>query len=77
MWEILTIIASISLIVSFFRRKNAVWGGATIGLIIGTIVAIFQRFNWLVLYKAIIIGILVGVIADILGLLSDFLKKKS
>ena len=64
------------MILSFFRGKNAIWGGATIGLIIGTILAIFQKFNWPILYKAIIIGILAGLIADILGLFSDFLKKK-
>lgn len=77
MWKILTIIASISLIASFFRGKNAIWGGATIGLIIGTVVAIFQKFNWPILYKAIVVGVLAGVVADILGLLSDLIKKKA
>ncbi len=76
MWEILTIIAFIFLIVSFFRKQNAVWGGATLGLVIGIIITIINKFNWSIFYKAIVIGILVGVIADILGLLSDFLKKK-
>ena len=77
MWKILTIIASISLIASFFRKQNAIWGGATIGLIIGIIIAVFQKFNWSITYKAVIIGILIGIIADLLGLLSDYLKKKN
>ena len=77
MWKILTIIASISMIISFSRGRNAIWGGATLGFIIGTIIAIFPKFNWSILYKAIIIGILIGLTADLLGLLSDFLKRKS
>ena len=77
MWKILTIIASILLIISFFRKQNAIWGGATIGLIIGLIVTIFQKFNWSITYKAVVIGILIGLIADLIGLFSDYLKKKS
>ena len=52
-------------------------GGATIGLFIGVIVAIFQKFNWSITYKAVVIGILIGLIADLLGSFSDYLKKKS
>ena len=76
MWKILTMIAAISLILSFFRGRNAIWGGATIGLIIGAIIALFQKFNWSITYKAVVIGILIGLIADLLGLFSDYLKKK-
>ena len=77
MWTALTILSIIAVILSFFRGQNAIWGGATIGLIIGIIIAIIQRFNWSILGKAVVIGILVGSIAEILGLLSDFLKKKA
>jgi len=77
MWKILTIIAIISLIASFFRKKNAVWGGATLGLVLGIIIALFNKFNWSIIYKAVVIGILVGLIAELLGMISDWLKKKS
>lgn len=77
MWEILTIIAAISIIVSFFRKQNAIWGGATIGLVLGIVIAVFNKFNWSIIYKAIVIGIIVGLIADLLGMISDLLKKKS
>ena len=77
MWKILTIIAAISIIASFFRKQNAIWGGATIGLVLGIIIAIFNKFNWSITYKAIVIGILIGLIADLLGMISDLLKRKS
>jgi len=77
MWKILTIIAAISMLLSFFRRKNAIWGGATIGLVIGIITAIVKNFNWSITYKAVVIGILVGLVADLLGMIADLLKKKS
>ena len=77
MWEILTIIAAISIIVSFFRKQNAIWGGATIGLVLGIVIAVFNKFNWSIIYKAIVIGIIVGLIANLLGMISDLLKKKS
>ena len=77
MWKILTIIAAIAIIVSFFRKQNAIWGGATIGLVLGIIIAIFNKFNWSITYKAIVIGILIGLIADLLGMISDLLKRKS
>ncbi|MCB4792745.1 MAG: hypothetical protein LHV68_12795 [Elusimicrobia bacterium] len=76
MWKILTIIATISIILSLFRKQNAVWGGATIGLVLGIIIAMFNKFNWSITYKAVVIGIIIGFVADLLGLISDLLKKK-
>ena len=43
------------MIISFSRGRNAIWGGATLGFIIGAIIAIFQKFNWSILYKTLII----------------------
>lgn len=70
-------IASVSMILSFFRGRNAIWGGATIGLIIGIIIAVFQKFNWSIIGRAVIIGILVGVIAEVIGIIADYLKNKA
>jgi len=49
-WTILGIIAIILLFI-YWRNRNAVWGGLTIGIILGLIVAIFYlfrgyRFDW-------------------------------
>ena len=66
MWIILLVIASIALIV-FFRGPNAVWGGATIGLFIGIIMVVFGKgYNWSIIYKPIVVGIIVGLVAELL-----------
>jgi len=71
MWTILSIIAVVSLIVFFARGPNAIWGGATVGLIIGVIVALVRDgFEWSTIWKGIVIGIILGAIAEMLGRLS-------
>ena len=78
MWIILSVIASIVLIVFFMRGPNAVWGGATIGLFIGIIMAVFSKgFSWSIIYKSIVIGILVGLVAELLGVFSKALQNKN
>ena len=79
-WIIFGTIAVIVLLL-YWRTKNAVWGGLIIGLIIGivfSIVLIFSgsAFDWYILGKGAIIGTLLGFAAELLGKLSDFLKKK-
>ena len=66
MWTILSIIAVISLITFFSRGHNAIWGGATIGLIIGTIVALLRDgFELSTIWKGIVLGVILGLIAGI------------
>ncbi|MCK5050441.1 MAG: hypothetical protein KAS53_01785 [Candidatus Cloacimonetes bacterium] len=79
-WEILGIISIISLIVSW-RKRNAIWGGLTFGAFIGLIIAIFyvfsgNGFNWKIIAKGSIIGILLGVFAELLGKIADGFKRK-
>lgn len=79
-WKILGIITAVLLIV-FCRRRSAVWGGLTLGVIIGFIVAIFfvfkgSGFNWYIIGKGAIAGTILGFIAELLGMASDFIKKK-
>ena len=77
MWIVLSAIATISLIAFFIRGRNAVWGGATIGLIVGIIVSLVgDGFNWSIIWKGIVIGALLGLVAELLGKLSDRLKRK-
>ena len=78
MWTLLAIIAFISLLVfSLQARRNAVWGGVTIGFFAGIIIAIFRSgFDWSIVYKAIVVCILIGSAAELLGLLGDIRKRK-
>lgn len=69
-WKVLGII-SIPLLIIYWRVKGAVWGGLTIGLFIGFIVAIFlyfqgTGFSWYIIGKGAILGIMVGFIAELL-----------
>jgi len=78
MWIVLAVIAAISLLVFFMRGPNAVWGGATGGLIIGVIVALVGRgFDWSLIWKGIVVGTLLGVVAELLGGLARRLKRES
>ena len=71
MWTILTVAATVALLIFFFRGPNAVWGGATIGLISGLVVALVRSapFTWLTVGKGAVIGILLGSGAELLALL--------
>ena len=68
---------SVVLLISYFRTKNAVWGGFTGGIIVGVIIALFgEGFNWFILGKTAIIGTIVGFAADLLGKIADHIKRK-
>lgn len=80
-WIILGIISIILLIFYFHsKRRNAVWGGFTLGLIIGFIIAIFLYFQgdgfiWYAIVKGAIAGTILGFIAELLGMVGDLIKK--
>ncbi len=69
MWMALGIISVICLIIFWFSR-NAVWGGATIGVIIGFILSTLSairgnHFHWSMISKAAIVGCLIGVATEL------------
>ncbi len=79
-WKILGIIAII-LLITYWRSRNAVWGGLTIGVILGLIVAIFylfvgHGFSWSIIGKSATLGTMIGFGAELLGKISDFIRKK-
>lgn len=79
-WKILGIIALILLII-FWQKRGAIWGGMTLGLIIGLIIAVIfifkgNRFDWRVIGKGAILGTFAGFVAELLGRVSNLLKKK-
>ena len=72
MWKVLGVIAVILLVINFWKGRNPVWGGFTLGAIIGFIIAIIlafmgKGFNWYVILKAITVGTIIGFLADLLG----------
>ena len=80
-WIILGI-AALILLAFYYNRRNAVWGGLTIGVIIGFMVAIFfvfkeSGFNWYIIGKIAIVGVMLGFTAELLGTFSDHLKKRT
>ena len=66
-----------ALILSIFtQRKSAIWGGATIGLIVGVILGVLKG-DFSDILRAALIGADVGLLAEILELFGGRLKRKS
>lgn len=79
-WTIFGAVAVVLLII-FWRKRNAVWGGLVVGVTIGIIVAFFyllkgNSFDWFILGKGAIVGIIIGFIVELLGKISDEIRKK-
>ena len=73
-WIILAVGALI-LLGRFWKGRNAVWGGLTIGIIIGVLWKIFGGNEWLIVAKTAIIGIFLGFGAELLGLAGNYFKR--
>ena len=69
---IMAIVAGVLLSI-FWRGRNAVWGGATIGAIVGLILALVNH-SWSLLALSFAIGTFIGLGAEGLGRLSDRMK---
>jgi len=79
-WTILGILA-IVLLVFFSKGRNAVWGGLILGILLGFAVVFFlvlkgDGFNWYFLARGATIGTLAGLASELIGIPSDFLRKK-
>jgi len=72
---VMAIVAGVLLIL-FWRGRNAVWGGATLGAIVGLILALVKH-DWSLLALSFAIGTFVGLGAEGLGLLSNRLRRRS
>jgi hypothetical protein len=59
------------------RRGSAIWGGATIGLVVGLILGFFVGTYWTTVLYAVGIGAALGVVANILGWLSDRARNRA
>jgi hypothetical protein len=72
MWKVLGVITVILLIINFRKGQNSVWGGLSLGVIAGFIIAVIlafmgKGFNWYVILKVITVGTIIGFLADLLG----------
>jgi ElaB/YqjD/DUF883 family membrane-anchored ribosome-binding protein len=75
MWWLVSALAIAALEKFFFRGQNAVWGGATIGAIIGVVIAIFRPgFDWETVGQSAVIGAFIGLLAEILGAIGDRMR---
>lgn len=69
LYIVLAIIAGI-LLVLHWKGPNAVWGGATLGVVVGIIVA-FITGNWSLLALVFAIGTFAGTLFEWIGRLSQ------
>lgn len=74
-WIILAVVAVILLVV-YWNKKTAVWGGLTLGLVIGFVMALFPGFDWYVVAKGGIVGTLIGFGAELLGMISNGMGRR-
>jgi hypothetical protein len=59
-WWVAAVGAAVVLL-AHLKRRNAVWGTATFGALVGVVIAIFQPgFDWSTVGKAVVIGTFVG-----------------
>ena len=74
-WTILGIVTVILLVV-YWGSRNAVWGGFTIGIIVGLVIALFSGFDWWIVGKSAVVGALIGFGVELLGKLSDKMRNR-
>lgn len=64
LWYALYAIAVLTLLLHWGKR-NAVWGAATLGLLLGVVIALFgDGFDWWTVVKSIAIAALVGTMIE-------------
>lgn len=78
MWNLLGIVSAL-LLLKYWSTRNAVWGGFTGGVMVGVIIAILTmirggELNWFIIGKGAIVGTLLGLVAELLGKLSDKMR---
>ena len=74
-WTILSVMALI-LLAAYWNSRNAVWGGLTLGIIVGVLWKFFGGIDWYAVVKVATIGTLLGFGTELLGMVSDYLKNK-
>lgn len=76
MWRLVSAIGMAALEKFFFRGQNAVWGGATIGAVVGVVIAAVRPgFEWSTVGQSAVIGAFIGLLAEILGAIGDRMRR--
>ena len=74
-WQIVYILAVVMLLIHW-NGPNAVWGTATLGFLIGVIVALFcDGFDWWLVANCVAIAILVGAVFELVPRLISMIDK--
>lgn len=60
-----------------FGGKSAIWGGATLGLIIGFVIGLFTGNIGSSMKNGIIVGLVLGIVAEILGVISNYISRRN
>jgi len=75
-WIVLGATALILLAI-YWNNRNAVWGGLTVGVIIGVPWKFIGGTDWHLIIRVATVGTLIGFGAELLVMLPDYLKKRS
>ena len=76
MWWIVSAVGIAALKAYFLRGGNAVWGGATIGALVGIVITFTRSsFDWEVVGHSAVIGAFAGLVAEFLGWIGDRVKR--
>ena len=70
------ILSGIVLVIYFRRGRNAVWGGAGVGIIVGVVVGLIKGDFSNFLVWGFIGGTLIGLVSELLGALRDRLTQR-
>jgi len=63
-WQIGYIVAILMLLL-YWDGPNAIWGGASLGFLIGVVVALFcDGFDWWLVAKSVAVTILIGTVVE-------------
>ena len=76
-WMVIVVIAVILLLVFFAMGPNAVWGGATIGIIVGVLWKLIGRTPWNIVVKVAAVATLAGVAAELVGRMANRLSRRA
>ena len=74
-WVFLAI-SSLIVLGRYWNTRNAVWGGLTLGVIVGILWKVFGGIDWYIVVKTAIVATLIGFGAELLGEGRDYLRKK-
>jgi hypothetical protein len=76
-WGLLSITAIIVLLLFSRKGPNAIWGTATVAMVIGVGVAVYQPgFDWWTVGKAVVIGTFIGLVFELLPMVSKLWTKQ-